>query len=87
METNTPIDFFPGDFSGVSRCSNITIFEDMIVENNEAFTTILKENSSRLEIQNGRNMTQITIIEDDDCKYLPSCERIRSNGISNCHKI
>lgn len=68
-ETNTPVDFFPGDFSGVHRCTDITINEDDIVEYNEVFSVILKENSSRLEIQSGRNTTQITIIEDNDCKY------------------
>ena len=67
---DAPIDFFPGDFSGVSRCTNITIFEDSIVEYNEAFSVILRENSSRLQIQNGRDSTQITIIEDDDCELV-----------------
>ncbi|MCG8622358.1 MAG: hypothetical protein MJE68_10240, partial [Proteobacteria bacterium] len=44
------------------------INEDSIVEYNETFNVILTENSDRLVVQSGRNNTQITIIEDDDCK-------------------
>ena len=74
-EANTTIDFFPGDFSGVRRCTNIAIKEDDILEYNEAFNVILKENSNRLDIQTDRNSTQIIIMEDDDCKsaYLCMC--------------
>ena len=53
---------------GTNRCTYVTINEDSIVEYNETFNMILTENSDRLVIQNGKNYTQITIIEDNDCK-------------------
>ena len=61
---------YNGYYSSFRRycCINIIINEDEIVENNEIFDVILSENSSRLAILPGRNVTQITIIEDDDCK-------------------
>jgi hypothetical protein len=71
-ELDTPIDFLREDFSGVSRCTNITILDDAIVEYNEAFDVILKENSSRLEIESTRNTTRVTIMEDNDCKHMHS---------------
>ena len=69
-ESNAAIDFFPGDFSGVQRCTNISILDDTIVEYNEAFNVILMENSGRLEIQSTRNSTRIIIMEDNDCKHI-----------------
>ena len=69
-ELDAPIDFLRGDFPGISRCTNIAIMEDEIVENSEVFNAFLKENSSRLEINSIRNITQITIMEDNDCKHL-----------------
>lgn len=83
-ELNAPIDFFPGDFSGVSRCTNITILDDMIVEYDEAFNVILKANSSRLEILSARNMTQIKVMEDNDCKLSTSQETNIFQLISSC---
>ena len=63
------IEFLPGDFSGVHRCTNLTLLDDNIVEYNEVFEIILKENSTRLEVNHERNTTEITILEDeDDCK-------------------
>lgn len=69
-ELDAPIDFLHGDFPGISRCTNITIMEDEIVENSEVFNAFLKENSNRLEINSIRNITQITIMEDNDCKHF-----------------
>jgi hypothetical protein len=69
-ELDAPIDFLIGDFSGVSRCTNITIMDDAIVEYNEVFNVLLNENSSRLEIESTRNATRITIVEDNDCKHI-----------------
>lgn len=69
-EANTPINFFPGDFSGIQRCTNITINEDDILEYDEVFNVVLMENSSRLDIESGRDHIRVTIIEDDDCKSL-----------------
>ena len=74
-ELDAPIDFLLGDFSGVSRCTNITILDDSIVENGEIFNAFLKENSSRLEIESSRNTTRITIMEDNDCKYIQISQR------------
>jgi hypothetical protein len=67
---DAPIDFLSGDFSGVSRCTNITILDDGIVEDIEIFNVVLKENSSRLEIERSRNITRVTIMEDNDCKHI-----------------
>ena len=70
-ETDLSIEFLPGDFSGVHRCTNLTLINDDIVEYNEVFEVILKENSSRLEVNYERNTTEITILEDeDDCKSI-----------------
>ena len=66
--SNVGITFFSGDVTGTNRCTSVTINEDSIVEYNETFNVILTENSNRLEIQSGRNYTQITIIEDNDCE-------------------
>ena len=74
-ELDAPIDFLSGDFSGVSRCTNITILDDAIVEDTEAFNVILKENSSRLEIESSRNTTGVIIMEDNDCKHIRSLKR------------
>ena len=56
--------------TGRNRCTSISINEDSIVEYNETFNVILTENSDKLLIQSGRNNTQITIIEDNDCKSI-----------------
>ena len=69
VDASSTITFLPGDFSGVRRCTNITINDDDILEYNEAFNVIPKENSSRLDVQANRNSTRIIIMEDDDCKY------------------
>ena len=69
-ELDVAIDFLHGDFPGINRCTNITIIEDEIVENSEVFNVFLKENSSKLEIDSTRNITQITIMENDDCKHF-----------------
>ena len=69
-ELDAPIDFLRGDFSGVSRCTSITILDDAIVEDTEAFNVILKVNSSRIEIESTRNTTQVIIMEDNDCKHI-----------------
>lgn len=69
-ELDAPIDFLRGDFSGVSRCTSITILDDVIVEDTEAFNVILKVNSSRIEIESTRNTTQVIIMEDNDCKHI-----------------
>ena len=69
--SNVGITFFSGDVTGTNRCTSISINEDSIVEYNETFNVILTENSDRLVVQSGRNNTQITIIEDDDCKSCP----------------
>ena len=75
-QSNIGITFFSGDVSGINRCTTISINEDSIVEYNETFNVILTENSERLMIQSGRNYTQITIIEDNDCKSFPIHARI-----------
>lgn len=75
-QSNIGITFFSGDVSGTNRCTTISINEDSIVEYNETFNVILTENSERLMIQSGRNYTQITIIEDNDCKSSPIHARI-----------
>ena len=67
-EVDSSVEFSPGDFAGVSRCTNISIFEDTVVEYDEVMNVLLTTNSSRLAIQSDRNSTQITITEDDDCK-------------------
>ena len=74
-ELDASIDFLSGDFSGVSRCTNITILDDVIVEDTEVFNVILKENSSRLEIESSRNTTRVIIMEDNDCKHIRSLKR------------
>ena len=66
--SNAAVTFRSGDIMGISRCTTITINEDTIVENDETFNLVLTENSDRLVIQSGRNVTQVTILEDDDCK-------------------
>ena len=58
-------------YSYRSRCCiYITINEDEILEYNEVFNVILDENSSKLTIPPGRNITQITITEDNDGKCI-----------------
>ncbi len=69
-ELDAPIDFLRGDFPGISRCTSITVLNDVIVEYNEAFDVILKENSSKLEIESTRNTTRVIIMEDNDCKHI-----------------
>ena len=69
--SNVGITFFSSDVTGTNRCISISINEDSIVEYNETFNVILTENSDRLMVQSGRNNTQITIIEDNDCESLP----------------
>jgi hypothetical protein len=83
-ELNAPIDFLRGDFSGVSRCTSITILNDVIVEYNEVFDVILKENSSRLEIERTRNTTRVTIMEDNDCKYIRYLKREHFMNVYMC---
>ena len=68
--SNVSIAFLYGDMNGTNQCTSISINEDSIVEYNEIFNVILAENSDRLVVQSGRNNTQITIIEDDDCKFF-----------------
>lgn len=70
-QSGVGITFFSGDVTGTNRCTSITINEDNIVEYNETFNVILTENSDRLVIQSGRNITQIIIMEDNDCKSFP----------------
>jgi hypothetical protein len=72
------ITFLSGDVTGTNRCTSISINEDSIVEYNETFDVILTENSDRLVIQSGRNNTQITIIEDNDCKSFPINAELRN---------
>ena len=67
---STSITFDSGAVTGTRRCTSITINEDSIVEYDETFNVVLTENSNRLEIQTGRNYTQITIIEDNDCESV-----------------
>lgn len=38
------------------------------MEYNEVFNVVITETSRKLTIPPGRNVTQITIIEDNDCK-------------------
>ena len=40
------------------------------MENNETFNLVLTKDSDRLEIDSSRNVTEVTILEDDDCKYI-----------------
>ena len=75
--SNVAINFFSGDTTGTNRCTSVSINEDSIVEYNETFNVILTENSDRLVIQSGRNYTQITIIEDNDCKSFPIHESFK----------
>ena len=42
------------------------------MEYNETFNVVLTENSNRIQIDASRNITQVTIIEDNDCKCM-SC--------------
>ena len=69
-DLDASIDFLSGDFSGISRCTNITILDDAILEDTEVFNVFLKENSSGLEIESSRNATQVIIMEDNDCKHI-----------------
>ena len=68
--SNIAINFFAGDQNLARRCTTLTINEDSIVEYNETFNVVLTENSDQLQIQTGRNVTEITIWEDDDCEFL-----------------
>ena len=65
---NADVSFQRGDIINTNHCAIITIHEDTIVEYNEIFNVVLAVNSDRLVIQADRNITQITIQEDDDCK-------------------
>ena len=69
--SNVGLTFSSGAVTGTNQCTYITINEDSIVEYNETFNVILTENSVRLEVHSSRNYTEITIIEDNDCKYFP----------------
>ena len=68
--SNFGISFFSRDLPGTERCTNIRINEDTILEYNETFDIVLSEDSARLEIESGRNITKITILEDNDGNYL-----------------
>ena len=74
--SNAVITFISGDVTGTDRCTSLTINEDSIVEYNETFNVILMETSERLVIQSNKNYTQITIIEDNDCKPFNSMRGI-----------
>ena len=66
--SNATVTFQSGDRVGTRRCISITINEDTVVENDEMFNLVLTENSDKLDIQSGRSIIQVTILEDDDCK-------------------
>ena len=68
--SNASILFRYGDVLGAQRCATININNDAILEYSETFEVILSENSARLEIESGRETTEITILEDDDGKNL-----------------
>ena len=68
--SNVAITFFAGDRNLARRCTTLIINEDSIVEYNEIFNVVLTENSDQIEIQSGRNVTEITILEDDDCEFV-----------------
>lgn len=65
--TSTQIIFYRGDTYRSRRCTYITINEDDILEYNEVFNVVITENSGKLTIPPGRNVTRITIREDNDC--------------------
>ena len=69
-QTGTLVSMYPGYSYRSRSCTSITINEDDIVEYNEVFNVILTESSQKLTIPYGRNITQITIREDNDCKYI-----------------
>lgn len=67
--SNANVTFEAGDLNNTRRCiENITINEDTVVEYNETFNLVLTKESDRLVIKS-RNVTEVTILEDDDCKY------------------
>lgn len=60
--------FLPGESVGTSRCLDITILEDEVVENNELFYVTLSFTGTVQAIQN--TTANVTIYDDSDCKYL-----------------
>ena len=76
--TNLAITFFSGDRRGYQRCTHIRINEDTILEYNETFKVLLTEDSTRLEIESGRETTEIIIQEDGDGNDLKSRNLWRS---------
>lgn len=69
--SNANVTFQAGDLNNARRCiENVTINDDAVVENNETFNLVLTKDSDRLEIDSSSNVTEVTILEDDDdCKY------------------
>ena len=81
--SNAAVTFRSGDRVGTRRCASILIYEDSVVENDETFNSFLTENSDRLVIQSGRNVTQVTILEDSDCKSNSRALKILFPVLSN----
>ena len=52
--------------SGGEQCTSFRINEDTILEYNETFQVVLMEDLPKLEIEPGRETTEITIVEDED---------------------
>lgn len=69
---------FPaGSLTGARVCESVTVLEDTILEYNEQFGVFLSEESNKLVIEPGGNVTVITIVEDEDSE-LPCLTDFRN---------
>ena len=67
---NVTLTYRYGDRNGAHRCIPVTIKEDIVVEYNETFNVVLSEASPRLRVNPARNLTEIIIVDDGDCKLI-----------------
>ena len=65
--TNSPLVFYSGDPVGTSRCANVTIIDDLVVEPDQYFSVSL---TSTDPVYITPNSIAQVIIADNDCEQI-----------------
>ena len=68
VDVNRVATFGSGSGIGTQVCQSVTIVEDTVLEYDEDFSVVISEEANKLEIESGRNVTVVTIMEDEDSK-------------------
>ena len=64
-ELSTSLEFPAGSPEGTTRCLNITINEDTLIEGNETFSVMLTLISTELGVTMGNSITTVTILDNE----------------------